>query len=200
MKIVVGIVFFLIIAYHLVNFIQLLIKMKEKIIFPANDTQADAIRKHPDKILDPPTYKRQRVGIIVYAFMLLFLIGVFFVGAYVQDFDNWAIFLFMLLPFSTSHDLLNMFAVVDDGLLVGSRFIPWNKIKSIQFKRINVNHKFYGFSKEVNDSGYEMLIKAGFFPISCIVISNEMKGKITKILCERVDIQGEELPLRGTEK
>ncbi|SES61838.1 hypothetical protein SAMN05216389_10145 [Oceanobacillus limi] len=193
MKIIIGIVFFLVIAYHLVNFIQLLMKMNEKIIFPANDTEAAAIRKHPERALDPPTYKAQKVGIIIYVFMLLFLLGVFFVGASVHQFDNWAIFLFMLLPFSYSHDMLNMFGVLEGGLLVGSRFIPWNKVTSVQFKRIDINHKYYGFSKEVNDSGYELIIKQRFFSRNCIVTSIEMKETLTEIFRERVDLQEEEL-------
>lgn len=191
MKIAIGILFFAVIAYHLFHFIRLLIKMKEDVIFPDNEVEAVAVRKFPDKKLEPPTYKAQKVGIMFYSFLLVFMIGFFTTFASVQEFNNWLIFLFILLPFSHSHDVFNMFAVLEDGLLVGSRFIPWKRVKSVQFKRIDINHRYYGHSKEVNDKGYEMIIGKGFSRINCIVVSSEMKEKLTEIIQERMEQQDE---------
>ena len=80
-----------------------------------------------------------------------------------------------------------MFAVVDDGLLSGSRLIVWKKIKSFQFIPIDINHKYYGYSKEVNE-GYELKIEGKIFSESCIVTSPEMKEKLTRILSEHAKV------------
>lgn len=193
MKIAIGILFFTVIAYHLFQFIRLLIKMKENVVFPVNEAESSTVRKFPDKKLVPLTYKSQKVGIIFYSFLLVFMIGFFTIFASAQEFNNWLIFLFILLPFSSSHDVFNLFAVLEDGLLVGSRFIPWKRVKSVQFKRININHRYYGHDKEVNDKGYEMIINKGLSKISCIVISSEMKEKLTQVIQEQMTQQGENL-------
>ncbi|MBC5637964.1 hypothetical protein H8S33_14300 [Ornithinibacillus sp. BX22] len=193
MKITIGILFFTVIAYHLFHFIRLLIKMKENVVFPVNEAESSAVRKFPDKKLEPPTYKSQKVGIIFYSFLLVFMIGFFTIFASVQEFNNWLIFLFILLPFSYSHDLFNLFAVLEDGLLVGSRFIPWKRVKSVQFKRIDINHRYYGHDKEVNDKGYEMIINKGLSSKNCIVASSEMKEKLTEVIQERMMQQGEKV-------
>lgn len=187
MKIIIGILFVFVFAYQLYQFIRVLIKMKENVMFPANEVEMMAIRKYPDKKIEPSTYKAQKIGIIFYIFLLLFMLGMFSVCVFVQEFNNWSILLFILLPFSHSHDLFNMFAVIEDGILAGSRFIPWEKVTSTQFKRIDINHKYYGHSKEVNDKGYELIIKKRLTNISCIVISKDMKEKLTEILDERID-------------
>jgi hypothetical protein len=80
-----------------------------------------------------------------------------------------------------------MFAVVDGGLLSGSRLIVWKKIKSFQFIPIDINHKYYGYSKEVN-GGYELKVKGKIFSESCIVTSPEMKEKLTRILSEHAKV------------
>ncbi|MFS0673917.1 hypothetical protein [Ornithinibacillus sp. 179-J 7C1 HS] len=193
MKIVIGILFVSVLIYHSYQFIRVLFKMKENVIFPTNEMEALAVRKFPDKKIEPATYKAQKIGIIFYTFLLLFMVGILLAGLFVQGFNNWIIFLFILLPFSHSHDLFNMFAILEDGLMAGSRFIPWKKVKSIQFKRIDINHRYYGHSKEVNDNGYEMIIKKRLTNISCIVISRDMKEKLTEIVHERIDAKGEEV-------
>lgn len=93
-----------------------------------------------------------------------------------------------LLPLTYSDDILNLFAIVDDGILSGNRFISWNKIKDVQFIPIDMNHRFYGFNKEVNN-GYELKVKGRFRSTSCVVMSDEMKDKLTEIISEKANIQ-----------
>src|SRR5690606_26250731 len=115
----------------------------------------------PQKTIDFPTYSKQKVGIILYFLMLLYLIVMFILGTVSRTID-WPFFFLLLLPLSYSHNFLNLFAIMDDGLISGSRFIAWKRIKSYHFVPIDANHKYYGFSKEVN-SGYELEIKGKLF-------------------------------------
>src|SRR5699024_2897419 len=178
------ILFLIVIGYFCFKFIQLLMKMRQKIILPITNEDISAIRKHPEKPVDFPTYSKQKAGIIMYSIMLLFVIVMFLLGVFFQLFD-WSLYLLLFLPIANSHSLLNLFAVVDDGLLSGSRFVAWKKIKSFHFVPIDPNHKYYGFSREAND-GYELKIKTKGFPISFVVTSDEMKETLNKALGEHV--------------
>jgi hypothetical protein len=66
------------------------------------------------------------------------------------------------IPSFYSHNLLNVFAIVEGGALSGSRFVAWKIMKSFDFIPIDENHKFYGYSKEVNN-GYEFKLKQNSF-------------------------------------
>ena len=188
------ILFLVVIGYFIYTFIQILLKMKQKAILPVTQAEITAIRKHPEKPLDLPTYSKQKVSIIIYSVMLLFVIVMFLLGIFLQLFD-WSLYLLLFLPIANSYNLFNLFAVVEDGLLSGSRLIAWKKIKSFQFVPIDINHKYYGFSKEANE-GYELKIRTRGFPISCVVTSNEMMEKLNKILGEHVKVNEEEWALK----
>ena len=179
--------FFIVIGYFSYKFIQVLIKMKQKAILPATNEERAAIRKIPGKEIDFPTYSKQKVAIIIYSFMLLFVIAVFLFGILSHN----SFYLLFFFPLSYSYNLLNLFAIVKGGLLSGSRFIAWHQIKSFHFIPIDINHKYYGYTKEVNE-GYELKVKAKFFSTSCIVTSDEMKEKLCNVLTEHVKVNEEE--------
>ncbi|GAB3055623.1 hypothetical protein GCM10027286_18930 [Virgibacillus ainsalahensis] len=178
----INILFLIGIGYVSYKFIQVMMKMRQRVILPTTNEEIDAIRKHPEKKVDFPTYSKQKAGIIIYSLLLLFVICMFCLGVFLQLFD-WSLYMLLLLPMAHSYNLLNLFAVVDDGILSGSRFVAWNKIKSFQFIPIDINHKYYGFSKEVNNK-YELKIRAKFYFTSCVVTSDEMKEKLNNILNE----------------
>ncbi|OZU87694.1 hypothetical protein CIL03_15110 [Virgibacillus indicus] len=190
MKLFMDILFLFIIGYYTYKFIQILFKMKQKVILPATDEEMSAIRIQPEKALDFPAYSKQKTGIIIYSFMLLFVIVLFFAGTFFHLF-GWQIYWLIFLPMAYSFNLLNMFAVINDGLLCGNRFVAWNKIKSFHFVPMDINNKYYGHSKEVNE-GFELKIKTKGFPISCFIISEEMKEKLTGIFSEHVMVDRKE--------
>ncbi|MGG0655515.1 hypothetical protein [Rummeliibacillus pycnus] len=177
-----NIVFLIVIGYFCYKFIHLLIKLKKDKIFPITNEELIAIRTNPQKVVSLPTFSKQKIEIFLYIFILLFVIGMFIIGIVFKNFDA-SFYLLVFLPFSYSYNLLNLFAIIDDGVLSGSRFVPWKKIKSFQFVPINLNHKYYGYSKEVNE-GYELIMKEKFSTIRCIVTTDEAKEKLTKILCK----------------
>lgn len=179
-----SLLFLIVIGYATFKFIQLLRMMRKEIILPATSEELLAIRKYPQKTVDFPNYDKQKVGIIFYSILLLFVVVMFILGKFILDFD-WPLYLLLFLPFSNTQNLLNLFAVVEEGLLIGDRFIAWKKVKSFQFIPIDVNHRFYGYSKEVND-GYELKIKMKIFSTSCIVTSDEVKEKLAGILNNHV--------------
>lgn len=184
MKLVLDIIFLIILGYLCFRFIQVLIKMKQEVIFPATNEQLISVRKHPEKTVDAPTYSKQKVGIIIYSIMLIFAVIVYFLGVYFEIF-NLSLYIFLLLPFTYSFDILNLFAVTKDGVLSGVRFISWDKIKSFDFIPIDINHKYYGFSKEANN-GYELKMRTLGLSISCVITSEKMKEKLTKLLNEHI--------------
>ncbi|SHG82743.1 hypothetical protein [Ornithinibacillus halophilus] len=184
MVIVVGTLFIILFMYQLVKFLEVLLKMSQKPAFPIN-SEDTAIRKHPDRKLAPPTYQEQKWGIILFTAMLVFWLVMFVVGL-IDSSDGWTLTLLLFIPTMYSHDLFNMFAVYGDGLVSGSRFIPWKNIKSYEFKFIDINHKYYGHSKEINDKGYELIIKQRVFSTSVIVVSEDAKEKLTEILSSHV--------------
>lgn len=146
--------------------------------------ESNFLRRFPQKPVGPPTLSGQKCGIIIYACMLLFLIAMFVFGV-MENFFQWSYFLLLLLPLTNTNNLLNIFALVDGGIISGNQFIPWKKMKSYRFLEIDKNHKFYGYSKEVNN-GYELIIKAKGFTTYCIVTTEEMKERLEKLIMEHI--------------
>ncbi|WP_397539154.1 hypothetical protein [Rummeliibacillus pycnus] len=177
-----NIVFLIIIGYFCYRFIQLLTKLKKDKIFPITNEELIAIRTYPQKVVSLPTFSKQKTAIILYFFIILFVIGMYIIDVVYKKFDT-SFYLLAFLPLTYSHNLLNLFAIINEGVLSGTRFVPWKRIKSFQFVPINLNHGYYGYSKEVND-GYELKMIAKFSTISCIVTTDEAKEKLTKILSE----------------
>jgi len=174
-----GILFVMIMGYVSYGFIRVLLKMKQSVILPVTEEERLAIRKHPEKPIDSPIYSKQKKGIIIYFSVLVFISVMFVLGVSLQLFD-WPFYLLLLLPVANAYNLLNLFAVLEDGLLSGRRFIAWKHIKSFQFVPIDIDHRYYGFTKEAN-VGYELKIKTSGFSVSCVVTSIEMKEKLIHV-------------------
>lgn len=155
--------------------------MKKPPILPATQEEVLKIRKDPQKPIKFPTYANHKGAMILYYLLLLFLIVMYILGIITGGIP-WSYYLFVLIAMSNLHNFLNVFAIVDDGLLCGSRFIAWKKVKSFQFIPIDKDHRFYGYSKEVNNDSYELIIEQRIFPISLIVTSKEMKEKMAEVL------------------
>src|SRR5699024_2404165 len=164
--------------------IQVLVKMKQPIILPKDDAERVGIRKHPPKALDAPTPAKQKSGIITHGLVYLLVFAVFILGIF-SDSIGWQQYLLLLVICIVPglYNLLNLFAVIEDGILSGSKFIPWKKIKSYRFVSIDVNHRFYGHVRKVNNK-YELKIKMTLFSTSVVVISREMKHKLHHVFNE----------------
>lgn len=182
MKLILDLLFSIFIGYHVYKFIQLMFKMRKDILFPKIVEEFNTIQKYPQKPINLPTYSKQKLEIIIYSLVLLAVISMFIWTVFLEGFDA-AFYLLLLLPLANSHNLINLFAIVDDGVLSGSRFISWKKIRSFHFVPIDMNHKYYGFSPAVNE-GYELILKERIFSISCIVTSEESKVKLTQLFDE----------------
>lgn len=168
--------------YIVQNFVRLLWKMRDESHSPLTKQEAAMIRMHPEKPVDLPNYSEQKSGIIIYSVIIAFITLVFLFCILFKD-DYWVYWLFLPLLYS-SGDMLNLFAVSKDGILKGNQFIPWENIQSFKFVPIDINHKYYGFSKEAN-SGYELKMKTKGFPVSCVITSKEMKDKLKQFISDR---------------
>lgn len=93
--------------------------------------------------------------------------------------------MFVIVSVPYTNNIMNLLTITEDGILSGSWFIPWKKVKSFQFVSIDINHRFYGHVREVNNK-YEVKIKAAFFSTSFVVISREMKEKLRDVLSEHM--------------
>ncbi len=180
MKIVMDVLFFIVIILYTYRFITVLVKLKKEKIFPINKEDADSIKKYPGKPLYEPTYTGQWPAILIHSVLLIFITIMFILGAFFSMF-NWTLYLLIFLPIANSYQLFNLFAVLDDGILSGSQFIRWKRIKSYQFSPINVNHRFYGYSKDVND-GYEFKINIKLMTTSVAITSLVTKEKLERLL------------------
>ncbi|WP_382390880.1 hypothetical protein [Lentibacillus juripiscarius] len=164
-------------------------KTKKDVILPTTQEEIAAIRTYQQRTVKFPTYSEQKAGIIMYSLTLLFMFVMFFIGTCLKEFEL-SFYPLIFLPLLHTYNFLDLFAVLDDGILCGTRFIAWGKIKSFEFVRIDMNHKYYGFSKEVNDK-YELRVKAKFHYISCIVTTDEIKEKLNSVLNEHVAVNEE---------
>ncbi|AXI08837.1 hypothetical protein CV093_08270 [Oceanobacillus sp. 143] len=170
-----------VILFYIYRFVLIIAKMKEKVVFPTSSEGIADIRKFPQKIVNAPTYFGQKWGLITYAIILAYVITMFCLVKYLEI--NWATYLLVLLPLFNFSNLLNMFVIVQDGILCGGHFVSWKKIKTFEFVLIDANHRYYGHSEIVNNQ-YEIKIKTGILTLSSIITSEEMRKKLRSILYE----------------
>ncbi|WP_077303085.1 hypothetical protein [Virgibacillus pantothenticus] len=176
-------------VYYSFRIIQVIIKLRQRIVLPATRAERNAIRKHPQKITGPPTVEGQKNGLIINAALVLFIIAMFTI-VYITDVFSWHQYLFMLLFLAYSYFMLplNLFAVKHDGILIGMRFIPWKRINTIDVVPIDKSHRYYGFSQEAN-KGYVLKIKYTFGYASFVITSEQMLKRLLKLLKEHVKVE-----------
>jgi hypothetical protein len=182
LKIGIGSVFLLFILFKVYQLFQVLLKMRRPIQFPANNDEALDIRRFPQKALKYPTYANLRGGLITYSIILMILVAVFISSMLLEEFD-WPFYFLFIIPLINSNNLLHLFAVVENGIIIGHRFIPWKRMKSFHFVQVDINHNYYGFSKEVNE-GQELKIKTAFATKSLLVTSKSAQEKLTNLLVD----------------
>lgn len=177
------------IVYYSFRIIQMIIKLRQGIIFPATKEERSAIRKHPQKTTAPPTVEGQKNGLIINAVLVLFIIAMFTI-VYITDVFSWHQYLFMFLFLTYAYFMLplNLFAVKHDGLLIGMRFIPWKRVNMIHVVPINKNHKYYGFSQAANQ-GYVLKIKYTLGFASFVITSEQILKRHLKLLKEHVKVE-----------
>ncbi|URM32939.1 hypothetical protein LLY41_22175 [Cytobacillus firmus] len=187
MKLLFEVIFLFIVIYFSYHYIILLTKMKKTALIPTDKNDLRAVRKFPQKTAESPVITKNKLGLTMYAVMLVFLIAMFIFGKYTVNF-SWTYLYLLFIPLINAKDLLNVFAVYEDGFISGSRFVPWKNLKSFQFKKIDLDHKYYGYSPEVNE-GYELILKTKMFSHSLVVTEEEMKERLARILEEQTGIE-----------
>ncbi|ENH96073.1 hypothetical protein J416_12749 [Gracilibacillus halophilus YIM-C55.5] len=177
--------FLSIFGYYLFQFILVLVKMKQPVLLPVTEEERQGLQLQMDRKINAPIYRQQKLGIILISFIFLFALALFLWIIFNGD-NLFAAAYSLFLVISTGlTNLINQFAIQRDGILSGTTFIPWDKVKSFEFIPIDVNHKYFGFSKEVNHQ-YELKIKATCRSVSCIVLTQEMREKLREELNQHI--------------
>lgn len=163
----------LLILHKAYQFAVLISTLKQgDVLFPQDAEEAKAIHVLIGKSVQPPTISGQKSGIYLYVFILIFTLGMLIAG--ILSMLNWSFFLLILVPFINGSDVLNVFAITNRGVLYRNRFIPWKHVKSYEFIPIDMNHRFYGYTKEIND-GYELRIETkGWSKVRVAITAEEM--------------------------
>lgn len=182
-NIIVGVIlgiFFLFKIYQLIKVFQ---AIKGPITFPNTEKELQALRKTPEKPIKEPNLKAHRGWIILYVFTLT--LAMVLCGVNLIYLDNGWIFTFIfLLPVYHASDLINLFAVTKDGIISGSRFIPWSRMKSFERVPVDVNHRFYGFAHDVNGS-QEVKIRTNGFPLTILITQKDLVNTLIDYLEQR---------------
>ncbi|MCM3707492.1 MULTISPECIES: hypothetical protein [Cytobacillus] len=184
MKLLIEVIFLLFVIYFSYHYIILITKMKKTALIPSDKNDLSAVRKFPQKTLDSPVISKNKLGLTMYAVMLAFLIAMFIIGKYTVNF-SWTYLYLLFIPLINAKDLLNVFAVYETGFICGSRFVPWENLESFRFKKIDLDHKYYGYSPEVNE-GYELILRTKMSSHTLVVTEEEMKEKLARILKEQM--------------
>lgn len=182
-----SLLFFILLFYLSFRFFRLLLKMRQPVVFPMTREDWKAIRVRPEKEVGLPNVSNQKTGVLTNGLLLVLLTAVALVDVFIAK-QNWPIFIVFIPALLNLTKVWNLFAVQEEGILCGERFLPWKRIQSYQFIPIDLNHHFYGFSSEVNE-GWEFMIKTKFSTISCLVTTEEVKEKLTGLLDEQLAVQ-----------
>lgn len=160
-------------------------KMNDRPILPRTEEERNAMRLHPEKPIQFPAYSSQKKGIKWYILILLLFSVIFVIGVVMEGITGIFYLYFLFTFMFTASQVLNIFAVMEGGILCGKGFIPWHRIRSFSFKVIDINHRFYGFAKEVNGR-YELNIETKFSTVRCIVANEQVKEQMESILEEKI--------------
>jgi len=154
--------------------------MKQPAVYPKTEEEWRTIRKQPHKAVDLPGISHQKTGFFMNGLTLLFL-TIFVIGNLFSSNTNWPAFLVFIPVFLNLSQVWNLFAIVEDGILSGGRFVPWKSIQSYEFVPIDTSHRFYGYSPEVNGE-YELIIQTKRSTVCCIVTSETGREKVIEVL------------------
>ncbi|WLR51293.1 hypothetical protein LC040_19485 [Bacillus tianshenii] len=183
LKVVFGICFLALVGSLIYQFLTVIQKLKnqKELAFPIIEHDAEHLLSPNHAKVAPPNLKAQKGNIIIWGLIILILTVVAFFIMISEKVDIFA-FLLLLVPLANTPRLISLFAISDEGVICGERFLKWNRVKSFQFIPITPNHKYYGYSRQTNE-GYELKLSARvFFPISYIVTSEETKERLSDVL------------------
>lgn len=166
-----------VLLYFTANFIRLVYKLKGPVIFPLTIQDQENIKIFPQRKNARQSLKGIKGSAFLYVIALMFAYGAL-IYSYLFSINT---FILAVIPVVNIKNLLNLFAIVEKGIILGNKYIPWRKMKSFNFQPIDFNHPYYGYSKEINN-GYELVIKKQLFSVRCIVTDENTKHKLQSIL------------------
>ena len=161
-------------------YLRQIIKMNQTATFPVTKEDVTAIRRQPKAPIALPRIAHQKLGFYINGIVILILLFLL-IAKMLGYFSEWTYFSILFPMLINYNQTWNVFAIMDNGVLCGGRFIPWKRIQFYEFKPIDNDHRYYGYVPEVN-GGYELEIKTKFTSVNCIVTSEAAKDKLSGIL------------------
>ncbi|WP_243458240.1 DUF5673 domain-containing protein [Sporosarcina sp. Te-1] len=180
MQLIITLLFLMFFVPYVYLYLRQVIKMKQAAVFPITEEDLKAVRRQPKKPIALPVISHQKTGLLINAFIILLLLFLV-ISKTLGYFNEWTYFSLLLPALINYNQTWNLFAIMEDGVLCGGRFVSWKRIQSYQFEPIDKDHRYYGYASEVNNS-YELEIKTKLSSIACIVTSEAAKDKISGIL------------------
>lgn len=168
-----------------IRFVHVLIKMRKPVVFPVTVEDWEAIRMQPKKPIGRLAVSNQKTAVWIHSLFILIFTALVLYELFTPKCNT--LFLFVFIPSLLNlPKLWNLFAVQEDGVLAGQRFVPWDRMQSYAFIPIDIHHRFYGYSPELNE-GYELMIQTKWSEVSCLVTSEAVKEKLAQLLDENLD-------------
>ncbi|MCG3087674.1 hypothetical protein [Sporosarcina cyprini] len=179
-QMIITIVFMMFFIPYVYLYLRQIIKMNQTAVFPVTEEDVKAIRRQPKAPIGLMGISHQKIGLYLNG-SLIALAFLLEISKKLGYFIDWTSLSFILPGLINYNQTWNVFAIMDDGVLCGGRFVPWKRMQSYEFEPINKDHRYYGYVSEVN-SGYELEIKTKLTYVNCIVTSEEAKEKLSALL------------------
>jgi len=169
-----------VLLFFIGRFIYTLMRLEEKAVFPM-EKDVESVWLEANKPVDGPSRRQQKKGITFYSLLHGFVAVMFAVVWLFHSDPVFMTYMLVTFPLFFTKDILNVFMISEGGVLAGARFVSWKWLKHYDVIKIDVNHKFYGHSPEVNDQ-YEIKIHSKWLTQSCIVTSDETRDRLIELL------------------
>lgn len=175
-----------ILFYYVIRFVRVLLKWKNPVVFPLTKDEWTSIGVHPNKTVGKLEIFHQKVAVWGNGLTIFFIAGWIVFETIIAK-QHFPAVIALIPTLWNLPKLWNHFAFQKDGIVCGYRFVPWKRVQSYQFIPIDQNHRYYGYSPELNE-GYELLIHTKFSEVSCLVTTESVKQKLILLLEEQLKI------------
>ncbi|MCP8615810.1 hypothetical protein [Salirhabdus salicampi] len=182
-----GIIGYGIIIFALVRYVKYR-NTKGTPVFPVNEKELNAYRHPSGKNLDPFGYRRANKSFLIFFFISVFMMTGFLYVAFVSEDTGFLVFIVALaFQFQYLLEDLESFVLFDDRILINGDDLKWKEIISFEINKIDMAHKYYGMSEEMNGKD-ELVIrtkKKWKKKQRIIIVDHKITDKIQALFIEK---------------
>lgn len=189
MSLIFQFIIFIMIIFMAYRVIRFIVNVKGEMLFPISESELSKLKSIKHESFRLPTLPAQKYTLIIQVSTIMLAVAILALGAFIKGFEfEWYTYLSVInLSVITYFIVPNpVIGFTEKGILYRMRFIPWKKVKSYALNPVDV-HSFnnYFLAKELTDA-CEVKIDVPFYPVKVIVLSSEMKGRLTGILDTKI--------------